>query len=52
MTDTNRNFFKVCRTVDEYVRDVIFKNNALIDQEKDTNTPKADVLASAEKIMD
>lgn len=59
MTEANQNFSKVCRTVDEYGRAVIFKNNAprylvleFIDQEKDTIASRADVLASAAKMID
>ena len=59
MTDANQNFSKVCRTVDEYGRAVIFKNNAprylvleFIDEDKDTIAPRADVLASSAKMMD
>lgn len=59
MTEANQNFSKVCRIVDEYGRAVIFKNNAprylvleFIDQEKDTIASRADVLASAAKMID
>lgn len=59
MTEANQNFSKVCRTVDEYGRAVIFKNNAprylvleFIDQEEDAIASRADVLASAAKMME
>lgn len=59
MTEANQNFSKVCRTVDEYGRAVIFKNNAprylvleFIDQEEDAIASRTDVLASAAKMME
>ena len=59
MTDANQNFSKVCRTVDEYGKAVIFKNNAprylvleFIDEDKNTNATRAEVLASSAKMMD
>ena len=59
MTEANQNFSKVCRTVDEYGKAVIFKNNAprylviqFADAEKVSDAPVPDALAAASKIMD
>lgn len=59
MTEANQNFSKVCRTVDEYGRAVIFKNNAprylviqFSDVDKVIDASMPDALASAEKMMD
>jgi len=59
MTEANQNFSKVCRTVDEYGRAVIFKNNAprylviqFADADKVTDAPMSDALASAARMMD
>ena len=54
MTEANQNFSKVCRTVDEYGKAVIFKNNAprylviqFADAEKVSDAPVPDALAEA-----
>lgn len=59
MTEANQNFSKVCRTVDEYGKAVIFKNNAprylviqFTDADNVTDAPLADALASAAKMME
>ena len=55
----SRNTGMTCRTVDEYGKAVIFKNNAprylvleFNDEDKDTNATRADVLASSAKMLD